>query len=95
MHNDPTWFCRVCGLSQAEPQYGETGDCPTYNFCACCGVMFGYGDTDPDNCRSIRKDWIRNENFKWDATKLKPADWNWEEQKKQIPPDFKDLETES
>jgi hypothetical protein len=95
IHNDPTWFCRVCGLYQGEPAWGADGDLPSFDFCACCGVTFGYGDTDPDNCRDIRAYWVNKQKLKWDLPKLKPADWSWEEQKKQIPPDFQDLENES
>ena len=52
---DPRHCCRVCGLDQGEPIWGEDGRTPTYGICSCCGVEFGYGDEDRENCRTIRK----------------------------------------
>jgi hypothetical protein len=82
--------CRVCGLDQGEPIWGEDGQCPTYIICECCGVEFGYGDHNADNCRAIRKDWLEVEGGKWWRPKSRPADWSWEEQRQTIPPEFRD-----
>lgn len=89
MHNDYSFNCRVCGLEFEDKPWGEDGKCPTYEICSCCGVEFGYGDTDPENCKSIREHWIKNENMKWRFEEDKPANWDWEKQKKYIPPDFR------
>ncbi|MGW3351445.1 hypothetical protein ACWDA3_49795 [Nonomuraea rubra] len=32
--------CRVCGLSQADPPWGEDGQNPTWAICHCCGTEF-------------------------------------------------------
>lgn len=37
-------FCRICGLYSEDKPWGEDGNCPTYEFCLCCGVEFGYED---------------------------------------------------
>ena len=82
--------CRVCGLDQDEPIWGEDGKCATFDMCSCCSVTFGYGDETADQCRVIRKHWLEVEGGKWGWPKGRPADWSWEEQRKCIPPDFRD-----
>ena len=81
--------CRVCGLMQAEPVWGDDGNSPTFEICACCGVQFGYGDDTVDNCHAIRKHWIKVENMKWLVPNEKPIRWSWEQQKQLIPPEFR------
>jgi len=88
MHNDPTYFCRVCGLDQLEPQYGENGNMPTYAICSCCGVEFGYGDMTVQSAKKFREKWIR-EGMKWSISEHMPENWSWEEQKKSIPDAFR------
>jgi len=88
MHNDPTYFCRVCGLEQFEPQYGENGDMPTYAICSCCGVEFGYEDMTVQSTQKFREQWIRN-GMQWFSPRHMPGNWSWEKQKTQIPESFK------
>ena len=85
MHNnDITMRCRVCGLLQSEPPWGPDGKCPTYDFCACCGVEFGYGDASLAGIRNWRQKWLA-EGAKWDAPELKPANWDWQKQLSHVP----------
>jgi len=88
MHNEPTYFCRVCGLDQLEPQYGESGNMPTFNICSCCGVEFGYQDTIISAVKAFRERWVR-EGMRWSIPEEMPENWSWEEQKNQIPEMFK------
>ena len=91
MHNkNYDHFCRVCGLDQEEAIWGEDGKTPSFEICSCCGVQFGYGDDNPEQCRRVRKHWIEKEGAKWSWPKGKPENWSLEEQLKQIPPAFRD-----
>lgn len=87
MHNDPTIFCRVCGLKQPYPQYGENGATPTYEHCECCGVEFGYQDCTVSSALKYRQEWINN-GKKWDSPKTKPQNWTWGTQRLSIPKAF-------
>lgn len=87
MHNDPTNFCRVCGLKQHVPQYGETGDCPTYEFCDCCGVEFGYQDTAIESAKVFREQWLAA-GYRWHVPEIKPNNWDVHEQLLQVPEAF-------
>lgn len=88
MQTEYKYNCRVCGLRQDEPIWGEDGNSPSYDICPCCGVEFGYGDTTIDNCKAIRKDWIAK-GMKWSFPEEKPSNWSWDEQKKHIPPKYR------
>jgi hypothetical protein len=78
-NNDLLMRCRVCGLIQSEPPWGMDGKSPTFDFCPCCGVEFGYGDASPEAIRRWRQKWIA-EGKKWDSPDKKPANWDWQEQ---------------
>lgn len=58
MLNEPTNFCRVCGLEQPYPQYGESGRVPTFEICPCCGVDFGYEDATIAGTVRFRNAWM-------------------------------------
>jgi hypothetical protein len=77
--DDKIMRCRVCGLLQSEPPWGYDGKSPTYDFCSCCGVEFGYGDASPLGIRQWRQKWIAK-GATWDAPELKPANWDLQEQ---------------
>jgi hypothetical protein len=80
MHNDiEIMRCRVCGLLQTEPPWGADGESPTFDFCACCGVEFGYGDATAVAVRKWRERWIAD-GMAWDAPDKKPTNWDWREQ---------------
>lgn len=87
MLSDPTRFCRVCGFEQPHPQYGLDGRTPTYEICDCCGVEFGYGDTILPAIEAWREKWIAS-GQQWTDPGLKPQDWSWEDQKRNIPSQF-------
>jgi hypothetical protein len=88
MHNDKSTFCRVCGLRQADPPWGEDGRTPTYEICSCCGVEFGYEDSRPESVRRYRTEWIRK-GAEWFTPQDRPAVWDMEQQFNNIPPEFR------
>lgn len=84
---DAPWLCFVCGLSLQgidEAPWGPDGDSPTYNFCPCCGVEFGYGDFSMDAVHSWRRRW-REAGLVWADPALRPPDWDAERQLAALP----------
>ena len=81
-------ICRICGLDQGYPAWGEDGETPTYNMCPCCGVEFGYEDAFLDTIRDYRQTWLAN-GGKWLMPQLRPEGWNLQEQLRQIPPAYR------
>jgi hypothetical protein len=78
-NNDIDLRCRVCGLIQSEPPWGIDGKSPTYDFCACCGVEFGYGDASAAGVQRWRAKWLAS-GAKWVEPEKAPRNWNAEEQ---------------
>ncbi len=83
MLNDPTTYCRVCGLQQPVAQYGEDGVSPSYDFCDCCGVEFGYGDATLLGILNHRRQWAAT-GHKWHDPSKEPTGWSFEDQEVQI-----------
>ena len=81
-------FCRICGLYIEDKPWGEDGNCPTYEYCPCCGVEFGYQDYTIESAINYRKQWIAN-GSKWADLKEKPENWSLEEQISHIPYKYK------
>jgi hypothetical protein len=82
-------ICRVCGLYSEEYfPWGEDGESPTYDFCFCCGVEFGYGDATLEGVKSWRKKWIES-GAKWHDPEYKTENWSLEEQLKNIPEEYR------
>jgi hypothetical protein len=79
--------CRVCGYISSEPPYGEDGNSPTFDYCACCGVEYGYQDVTPESTRWFRKKWVDG-GYIWDEPKLRPMNWDLEEQLKNVSEEF-------
>jgi hypothetical protein len=79
--------CRICGKIQSEPPWGEDGKCPTYDYCDCCGVEFGYQDCTPAAARSFRKQWIST-GAKWRVPEKEPTNWSLPRQMEKIPKDY-------
>ena len=82
------YYCRICGLRQSEPPWGEDGKIPSYDICSCCGVEFGNEDYTLESIKRYRTKWI-GEGAKWFDNKKKPIEWNLENQLDQIPEKFR------
>jgi hypothetical protein len=80
-------YCRVCGLRHESPPWGLDGASPTYGFCACCGVQFGYEDLTPDAVEGYRQWWACS-GARWHQAGLRPSGWSAEEQRRAIPAPF-------
>jgi hypothetical protein len=82
--------CRVCGLVQREPPWGLDGQSPSFNICPCCGVEFGYEDSDPSALASYRSSWLAN-GATWFRPKERPAGWSLDDQLAEVPAPWRDL----
>jgi hypothetical protein len=80
--------CRVCGLFIDNLPWGESGDCPTYEICPCCGVEFGNEDYLMESAKKYRKEWISG-GANWFAPKGKPEHWQLSEQIMKVSDMFK------
>lgn len=75
------YLCRVCGLEQLEPPWGDDGKSATFDICDCCGVEFGYEDATLSGIRRYREKWLTN-GAKWNTTKSIPDNWMLHQQLK-------------
>jgi hypothetical protein len=82
------YFCRVCGLKQTTPPWGENNKSPSFEFCVCCGTEFGYNDATLKAVLTQREKWIKSK-FVWFKDSLKPKNWDPITQMKDIPNKFK------
>lgn len=80
--------CRVCGLTQPDPPWGEDGASPNYLICSCCGVEFGYEDSTVESTRTYRDTWLQ-QGSKWLEPGERPDDWSRERQLSQVPGKFR------
>lgn len=80
--------CRVCGLVQDEPPWGEDGTVASFNICECCGTEFGYDDATPHAVVQTRARWLAA-GAKWFQPKLRPASWDIKRQLADIPEPWK------
>ena len=87
MHSDRDLRCRVCGYLSQDPQWGDDGRTPLYDFCPCCGVEHGYQDSSTAGARIYRAKWI-DAGAKWEESATKPEGWALSEQLRHIPPEF-------
>lgn len=85
---DEKHFCRVCGIWNEAPPWGDDGDSPEYDYCVCCGVEHGYQDISPAGVRQFREKWLKK-GAQWDDPKFKPENWDLEKQLSQIPESFR------
>ena len=76
------------------PPYDSKWGEPSYDVCDCCGFEYGNDDnpgtSSPSSFQGHLKEWY-NEGCNWEASSLKPKDWDLINQLKssQIPlPDF-------
>ncbi len=76
--------CRICGLKQADPPWGEDGNSPTYVICDCCGVEFGYEDSTTKAVQRFRELWLER-GAPWFRQEAKPVGWDLDCQLSQVP----------
>ena len=81
------YVCRVCGYINYEITL-EEGIYPTYNICPCCGVEFGYEDSDLSSIRKYRESWIAS-GCNWFLDTGTKKERNFSEQLKNIPDAYK------
>jgi hypothetical protein len=86
--NSPALVCRVCGLIQEEPPWGADGRNPTFDFCDCCGVEFGYAHATAEAARRFRAQW-ESRGRPWFKLKRRPADWSPEDQLTNVPREYR------
>lgn len=79
--------CRVCGLVQEDPPWGESGTDPSHDICACCGIEFGYEDATPVGAHRARARW-RSAGYRWWSPEQRPQGWGPEEQLRRVPPEY-------
>lgn len=71
--------CKVCGFDNVEPTWGEDGQSPSFDYCACCGVQFGYQDATSQGIATFRAKWLED-GAHWDEPDQRPPDWSLEAQ---------------
>ncbi len=84
---DAPWLCFACGLDYRgidDLPWGPDGYSPTFNYCICCGVEFGYGDSTLSAARSWRERWLES-GASWFEERHRPDNWDVESQLSQLP----------
>lgn len=78
------YICPICGYPELkEPPYDSYGG-PSYEICPCCGFEFGFDDGSGGiSYDDYRKKWIET-GARWFTKNLKPKNWKYEEQLKNI-----------
>ena len=71
--------CKVCAYKLSYQPWGQDGKSPTFNFCPCCGVEFGYQDSSPEGIIKYRAEW-KEKGYPWFFDSAKPDNWSLEEQ---------------
>ena len=71
MVSDDLYVCKVCGLRQEEPPWGDAGDSPTYDICDCCGTEFVYEDATPVGVVRARAGWAAA-GYRWTVPTARP-----------------------
>ncbi|HWQ31398.1 MAG TPA: hypothetical protein VNQ79_00830 [Blastocatellia bacterium] len=87
LNEESLYYCRVCGYREDDSPWGDDGKSPTFNFCRCCGVEFGYQDSSLTGIRKYRQEWIQVGAL-WFDPESKPEGWSLDEQMKNIPAEF-------
>ena len=83
--DDPS-LCLVCGLKYepGDEPWGASGVDPTFAYCYCCGVEFGYGDSSSAGIRRWRQTWLDN-GATWSDEAHRPQGWNMKDQLARLP----------
>ena len=87
MLNGTEMHCRVCGLPQGEPPWGEDGCTPSFQICDCCGTEFGYEDCTPGAAKRARENWVAK-GSPWFEQRSRPVAWDVNEQLAWVPHGF-------
>lgn len=87
IYHENSNFCRLCGLYQKDPPWGQDGVSPNFKTCICCGTTFGRDDCFPSQVLEYRKEWIRN-GCPWLDKEKRPYDWSSAMQMLHIPRSF-------
>ena len=82
------FYCRICGYRLGFEPWGDDGKTPTYEICPCCGVEFGYEDSDLASIRKYRESWIAS-GCNWFLDTGIKKEWNFLEQLENIPNAYK------
>jgi len=85
---DELYRCRVCGLLQDDPPWGEDGHTASFEICVCCGTEFGYEDATPAGVARKRAGWLAA-GTPWFDPKQKPAHWDLDAQLAHIPQQYR------
>ncbi|MBI1353708.1 MAG: hypothetical protein GC160_05125 [Acidobacteria bacterium] len=88
---EPSHHCRVCGLDQGYPPWGEDGRSPDFTICSCCGTEFGYEDVSQASVSAMRLRWL-DAGGKWFRPMDQPENWDVTAQLKLVPPAHPDSE---
>lgn len=88
MLSNDIYNCRVCGLCLDDPPWGHDGRCPSYEYCPCCGVEFGYQDANASGACNYRQKWL-DDGAKWAEPAQRPPDWNPDAQIEHVPKEFR------
>lgn len=86
------YSCPVCGFTSNISPFYQLIDgiyCCSFDICPCCGVQSGYTYNDPheNNVKEYRQYWLTVLKGEWQSSKRDmPANWNREDQMKNIPP---------
>jgi hypothetical protein len=80
---------RACSSYGFDPEiddmpWSDDGKSPTFVFCHCCGVEFGYHDSSVDAMRRHRRQWVDGGHL-WFDPELRPVDWDPATQLAQLP----------
>ncbi len=88
VNNEELYFCRICGFRYYNLPWGENNDNPSREICPCCGVEFGYEDSNLLGIQRYRKKWLET-GAKWFEPRERPDDWSLEKQLEQIPKQYR------
>lgn len=87
IHHENSNFCRLCGLYQEDPPWGNDGLSPTFKTCPCCGIQFGTRDKFFSQVKELRNEWIEA-GYGWIDNRKMPINWSPASQMANIPQSF-------
>lgn len=81
------YICRICGFNNYPDKYWEN-DLPSYIICPCCGCEAGNEDYTIGSAKEHRAIWFEKKEL-WFNLSLKPSNWDFSEQLRNIPEKYK------